>query len=165
MGVKRDTAEKMYRHRKELIGIHAAQGQAGLTWKQAMQDIAELAGVSVSQFKPYMAMILKYEKEKGMNAMALQAENARMAEQIRALKAELSALRPDPDSPKGILKAAGWSLTKSGRYHRCFRKVAGKMFGIHIGGDVDVEKTLRKIKERESKPDFRAAMEKRRETI
>ena len=91
------------------------------TWEMAGQTIDGLSGVSVSHFKPHFAMILAYETDKGrsenMEALALQQENARLAEMIRDMRAELDALRPDPDTSEGKIRAAGWTPARSGRYY------------------------------------------------
>ena len=132
------------------------------TWEAAQERIPPLS-VSSGQFKPNMAMLLAYETDTGkeehqVNITAAEAENHLLAERISFLEAELAKHRPDTDTPKGIIRQAGWSLVRYGKYWKCFRKVGGKAFGIHLGKTPDADNALKKIAEREARKDFQEAL-------
>ncbi|MCP4646343.1 MAG: hypothetical protein GY852_01240, partial [bacterium] len=134
---KQSITEIMYDHRKDIMAFYAESGgNVKGTWELARERIRALSDASLSQWKPNMAMLLLYEK--GMDGseqdvIELEAENA-------ALKAELDKLQPDRNTPKGKLREVGWSLVPYGEFWKCFRKVGGKVFGLHLGRNLDVDR-------------------------
>ncbi len=78
---KLSATQIMYQHRKELKKIYDESGcNVRRTWEAAQERIPPLSGISSSQFKPNMAMLLAYEtdtgeEEQAVNITATEAEN------------------------------------------------------------------------------------------
>ncbi len=57
---------------------------------------------------------------------------------------------PDNKTPNR-LNIAGWTVAKSGQYYRAFRKIKGRVYGVHLGKDLTDAETKISRKERQIK--------------
>jgi predicted RNase H-like nuclease (RuvC/YqgF family) len=85
----------------------------------------------------------------------LETENIRLNKELNKYRSEIESLhekiaelKRGPGPGKSNIK--GWTLTKSGEYFRLFKKVGGRVKGIHLGKVFDREKAIEKIKAKES---------------
>lgn len=42
----------------------------------------------------------------------------------------------ESEQAKSKLNIAGWTVAKSGKYYRAFRKIKGRVYGVHLGKDL-----------------------------
>lgn len=84
----------------------------------------------------------------------LKTEKQRLKKMLDDYRSEIETLRQEIHELKygpgpGMNNIEGWTLTKSGEYFRLFKKVRGKVKGIHLGKVFDREKAIEKIKNKE----------------
>lgn len=92
-----------------------------------------------------------FRELKKLRAVNAEIEKARRLE-VAGMAADLKRLRAVKQSVKQSEGAGaaldGWSVQRSGGYHRLFKRIGGRVRGIYLGKTFDREKARAKIAEK-----------------
>ncbi len=95
----------------------------------------------------------------------LKTENLRLNKELNKYRAKIESLQQKIDELKtgpgpGKNNISGWTLTKSGKYFKLFKKVDGQVKGIHLGKVFDRKKAIEKINAKEDELGINQSSEK-----
>lgn len=142
--------------------IYDEEGHHQSAYQRLVSEVPGFDQVPYPMFLPYFEAI-QATRENDMQAMTvLRQENARLKEdleQVRYERDELLALMHNPNNPR----IGRWTISKSKEgVYRAFRRVNSRLFGIHLGRELDMDKARKRVREREKNQDFQEALAKSR---
>ena len=109
-------------------------GLAGV--KQALDEATTENGILKTELMESSELFHKVKQDRGF----LLAENERLKAEIERMKS----------GPKNSTNIDGWTLSKTGGYFKLYKKVDGKVKGIHLGKAFDRERAVEKIRAKEA---------------
>ena len=138
--------EFIIQHLSAILAAHKQGGTSKAAWVILTGALPEIQNVmSFATFRQYSVLIVALSKSGNLGSVKCELLNN--DEELDSVKQEVNRLQELRHSvkqskvkqlkPKQGLTIAGWSIQHSGGYYRGFRRVDGKIEGVHLGKNLD----------------------------
>ena len=117
-------------HRHEILNTYT--GSPVETWGKLAEVIQIDGAMSENTFR---ALIKNFVE----TCQFYERLNNELNNEIQRLNNEINNKRGpkmETEAVKSRLNISGWTVAKSGRYYRAFKKIDGKLHGVHLGSNL-----------------------------
>ncbi len=132
----------LYQNRESVLRAYAETGGSP---QQVWKLFPELEGLTKfnsfkTYLKPIVEMLNRVERESGQELNKVKQNVELQTERLNTVK------QTETGIPGNV---EGWTIALTGGYYKAFKKVAGKVRGVHLGKVFALDRAVEKIRSKE----------------
>jgi hypothetical protein len=149
------SAEILTQHKERISQLYSETKSWQKVFERLSSELPNPIGMQLATFKQYAPIMLELMKELNKSELNNQLNNT-VKQEFEQVKQELNNQielnnrlnnqlnNAELNNPvKQGLNIGGWTIHKSGKYHRAFKKVNGTMLAVYVGKNLaDAEQKI-----------------------